>query len=146
MQGSQEKIDQFALEVYKCLREEIIESITAQRNLEVVSVGGIAAMYSFLFANHDVLLWVWLAPVAISTFGLVRTFAYLGHLSFISKYLKTIERRYEPNEGFWECYGERRRAAGDIRVDLFGYTSAAIFIVLLIITVWMYFIKRNGGI
>jgi hypothetical protein len=44
--------EQFLIEEFKCLRVEIMDCITAQRNLEIACIVAMAVMYSSCWANH----------------------------------------------------------------------------------------------
>jgi hypothetical protein len=130
-----DRVLQFKLEEFKCLRTEIMDHITAQRHLELACIVAMAAMYSFLLANKaDVPWWPWLIPVAFPLFCLARTWAYTMHVIIIAEYLLKVEESIAPKIGFWETFlrdKRMRRPRRDYRFSLMSYTFILSYVVLL---------------
>jgi hypothetical protein len=135
----------FTLEEFKCLRTEIMDCITAQRNLEALCVGAIAVVYSFLLSKPELSILAWLVPIIISVFGLARIIAISIQIRIIADYLRRVEEEINPNGGFWEqyIYSERKKS---YRAHLLGGTGKAAFCVILGGTTLIFFVKLFGYI
>ena len=88
---------EFDLEEFKALREEILQKVDAISKLEVVCVGGAAAVYAWLGTRAvPTPTELWFIPVLFPLLGGIRAY-YLGRQTVMAgDYIRTLEKRLRP--------------------------------------------------
>jgi hypothetical protein len=102
--------DQLALEEYKICKQQIIEDIKWMDQLEIYTVGAVAAVYVFAFtqAKPSILVELLCAiPPFIALAGALRTAALDRTIGVINDYVVQIEEK-NPQIGFTKFYRRNR--------------------------------------
>ena len=133
-----------AIEVYKSLRIEIMEYITAIRNMEFGCVAGMAAAYYFLFGalfkfesehalvSKDLIFSLFIFPVFLPLFCLFRVIFIFRHMGLINEYMKSLETKFD-SDGFWEAFiSPNDKKDADTRIREVGRTNILAFGLLTI--------------
>jgi hypothetical protein len=99
----------FALEEYKNCRQQILDDIKWMDHLEIYSVGAVAAVYVFMFAQTKPILVELLSfiPPLIVLAGALRTSALDKTIFVLNNYLEEIEKR-ESAIGYTGYYRDHR--------------------------------------
>ena len=131
-----------AVEEYKALRQEIIQSIAGAGRLELYVTVAVAALYPFLLSNAvpkpdgtgvlPLPLWCWALPIFFPVLGMIRLRAHEAELRRYNEYLRYVEQEYRFEGGRWEHFVERpeqRRRSG------VWATAHLYFVLLLLFTV-----------
>jgi hypothetical protein len=101
----------YHIEEYKQLIEDRISRIKEIRQLEILVVGGLAAVYAWLASMHTTSLALWSAPILLPAFGLYRALMLRRSVGKLNEYIRKLEavlNRDTPElEGFetWRAGG-----------------------------------------
>ncbi|HEY3415268.1 MAG TPA: hypothetical protein VGM23_00160 [Armatimonadota bacterium] len=94
----------YHLEEYIQLMEDRINRIKEIRQLEVLVVGGLAAIYAWLASVHISSLVLWFAPVLLPLFGLYRALMLKRSVGKLNAYIRKLEAVFNQDspglEGF----------------------------------------------
>jgi hypothetical protein len=101
--------EQLILEEYKSCRQQIIENIRWMDQLEIYSVGAVAAVYVFIFTQTKPILIELLSfiPPFIVLAGALRTAAIDRTIGVLNNYIVEVEKK-NPEIGFTRFYRQHR--------------------------------------
>ena len=88
-------LEQFFLEEYKSLREEVYALVAETRRLEILSLGGVAAMYAWFVTAQVSSGPAWYAPLLLPLLGALRSYALFNRIGEIAAYLHGREKAME---------------------------------------------------
>ncbi len=101
-------MNEFHMEQYKMLRDEIMYHLNETRKMELLAIGGVAGLYAWLGKNQgDINSSLWYIPTLIPFFGGFRSIMSLRRIKTIANYLQKIESRlFNKEEELvgWENY------------------------------------------
>ncbi len=84
-------MNEYRLEEYKSLIEDRNHRIREIRKLEILVVGGIAALYAWIYTNKPQTAVIWFLPVLLPIFGFYRALMLKKSIQIIVNYIKTME-------------------------------------------------------
>ena len=124
------------LEQYKLLREEVMSLISEFRKLEIIVIGGLAALYAWLVVNHQQYSFIWYLGTLIAVLAGIRVFALFRRLERMAKYMRHIELLWpeleNEVEGGWELY--LKRTIEDQKSFFLRYSVVAFWLILIAAT------------
>ena len=133
---SDTKFEEFLLEEYKTLREEIVLHVNHGRQIEIALVLGIGAIYGW--APHEnageIINLIWWFPPLLAALGAFREWGHRVRIFQIAEYIRKIETHFlkAPAPLGWEHYLVEKRKLSDNVV--LGYSQYVYWITLFIAT------------
>jgi len=143
---------EFHLEQYKMLREEVMELIAQTRQLEFYAFGAFGAFYAWLYTENPGERAAWFLAPFLALLGSVRSLALLKRINEIGRYLRGLEHHLvpmHPDDPIPHRDDEPPRPIGwerhreTIGGKWFLTTSALLWALLLVATVWLAYCHRN---